>query len=493
MAAQVGDFALPFLGVLLPIVDLVLIGIVIARKREPSSAFAWSLAIAFLPILGAVLFLLFGLTPVPRRLQRKMEHTEQFGIDFDFPAATHATVVEGSYPDDEYGAIGRMLEGLGEPPRRSGNDLAIYRYGADAFEAMCHEMSQARHHIHLEYFIFRYDELGRRMLAILDERIAAGVKVRVLIDGVGSLTSWKIVDHVRRSGGEARTFLPLLVAGQWTSPNLRSHRKILICDGRIGFFGGLNVGVEYLGGGERRGTLAALSSKPRRTWCDLHARLEGPAVRDLQRLFVETWHFITGHAVEGEHYFPPVPACGNAPVQIIAAGPDRYPNAIREAYFAAFARARQRILLATPYLVPDRGLRDALKSAARSGVAVDVLFQGRPPDRHIVFACGLHFAEELLHAGVRVWGLPSGMMHAKACVVDSRIALLGTANLDNRSLGLNYEQMAVCDGPDEVAAIEAELEFILARSEPYSLAQLRHRPLRARALSQVARLFAPLL
>jgi len=465
--------------------DIGLVLVAIFKKRDPAAALGWSLAILFLPVLGAFLFLLFGFTRLPRRLRRKMQHREHFETAFAFPADElwHPDVEHGTYADDDWGRLGRLLEDLDGHPRRTGNALDLYGDGRSAFEAMCSAIAGARHHIHLEYFIFRHDDTGNRILSLLEERLRAGCEVRFLLDGVGSFTGWSIVHRIRSVGGEAvgfRPWLTSLAGGHWASPHLRNHRKTVVVDGRIAFFGGLNVGDEYVSAGGR-------------TWYDLHARLEGPAVRDLQRVFAEDWNYAHGGELDGDVYFPALEPHGDVPVQIVTGGPDTQPNPIQKLFFGAATRARRRLWIATPYLVPDPATVEALKSAALGGVEVVIVTQDSPADHKVVHACGLYYAEELIDAGVRVLACTTGMMHAKAVTADGVWAMLGTANLDNRSLYLNFEQMAILDREPEVRAVEREIETLIGRSRELSIRELNERPWYGRISSRAARLLAPLL
>lgn len=464
--------------------DITLVFVAILKKREPSAALGWSLAILFLPLLGAAAFLLFGFTRVPRRLRRKMRHREHFETAFEFPLdRLHADFADVDYPPGRWGRLGAMLDELDGHPRRAGNALELFGDGRAAFEEMCAAIAGARHHVHLEYYIFRPDRIGNRVLALLEERLRAGCEVRFLVDGVGTFAGWSMTNRIRRAGGEAAGFMPSLTSlggGRWVSPHLRNHRKILVVDGRVAFFGGLNVGDEYV-------------AESGRLWHDLHARIEGPAVRDLQRVFAEDWNYAHGGELDGEAYFPELEPRGDATVQIVAGGPDLAPNPIQKTFFSAATRARERLWIATPYLVPDTPMAEALKTAALAGVDVAILMQGEPPDQRVVHECGLAYAEELIEAGVRVLACTSGMMHAKAVAVDGEWAMLGTANLDNRSLYLNFEQMAIVDGPAEVRAVERELEELMALSRELTREELRARPWYRRLGSRTARLLAPLM
>lgn len=241
-------------------------------------------------------------------------------------------------------------------------------------------------------------------------------------------------------------FRPLFTPGR-IAPSLCNHSKIIIRDGRIGFAGGMNVGEEYRGRHGKRG----------QDWFDLHVEIRGPAVLDLQRIFIEDRDFCTGKTIDDPAYFPRIEPAGGSSVQIISGGPDVDINPIRQDYFTSFIRARRSIVLTTPHVVSDRGLRDALRTAALAGVAVHVVSQAPPPDLYLLHYCGLYYVEELIEAGVRFYQRTPGMTHARAVVVDAEWAMIGTAKLDNRSMSLNFEQMAILDGKLDVQDVEASI------------------------------------
>lgn len=489
---------------------LFLLLVVFVRKREPASALAWSLAIALLFVIGPLFFVLFGLRPAPKSLRKKIAHRAEFDARFAVARAGAASplepqergarasggagaptgaadggAAEHERRDDSPGrwtAVGRMLEDLGEAPRRGGNSVRLFSEGFDVSQRVAAAIEEARHHIHIEFYIFRDDDTGKRLAGLLAGKSREGLEVRLIVDGQGSFNSWRLLRRVRRAGGEAAVFRPLFSVGR-LSPNLRNHRKTVICDGRVGFLGGMNVGEEYMGKRGRRG----------REWYDLHMEVHGPSVRDLQRIFAEDWDFATGNTLDDPAFFPEVRAAGKSPVQIIAGGPDYDVNPIRQAFFAAFARAQKRIHVTTPYIVPDRGLLDALATAAMAGVEVHVVTQAPPPDHRLVYYCSLYYMEELLASGVRVYEYRPGMTHAKAVSIDGEWAMVGTANLDNRSMFLNFEQMAVLDGEEEARLVESTLAAQVARSRELTLEELSGRPRLARLASEAARLLSPLL
>lgn len=450
---------------------------VLYRKREPSAALGWSLAVLLLPVLGALLFLAVGLNEFPRRLRRKMAHREEFVPRAPGPSEGLAGTPEG-HPLEP--AV-RIAMALGEPPPRAGNAVELLPDGAEAFERMFAAIEAARHHIHIEMYIFRQDRLGARLLDLLMRKARAGVEVRLLLDYVGTLARWKLIRKLRGAGGKGSVFLPLVPFGKRFAPNLRNHRKIVVCDGRIGFFGGLNVGEEYLG--RRR----------KQAWCDMHVGVRGPAVADLQRIFAEDWDFAEGERLEGPAYFPAPRAEGDEVVQILAGGPDRAINPIRQTLLWAITHAERRLWIASPYLVPDPAIRDALRTAALAGVEVRLLTQGLPPDNWLAYLAGAFFYPDLIEAGVRIFEFTPGMMHAKMLLSDDRGVAIGSANLDYRSLHLNFELVGVFTRGTTAEGVEQRFQGLCAQGTEVTLERLRERGTMHRLGTGIARLLAPLL
>jgi cardiolipin synthase A/B len=456
------------------------------RKRDTSAALGWSLAIVFLPGIGPVLFLAFGCTKISRRLARKIEHGSVFAADNSVGGTLleHGRPAAGrAAPDTAWGTLSRVMELLNAGPPRAGNSTRLYSSASVAYEEMERAIREAKHHVHVEFYIFRDDEVGQRLVDALCERARAGVEVRLILDGVGSLGGYRLKRRLQRSGARVVSFLPLFHFAKLASPNLRNHRKLVICDGRIAFFGGLNVGREYLGRHRDKG----------RDWADLHMGIEGPATWDLSWTFIEDWDYCAGELLEGSEYFPPAESAGDQLAQVVGGGPDRRPNPIRQAFLGAIVRARTSIVIATPYLVPDSALCDALAMASRSGVDVRILTQSAPPEKWIPFLCSWTFVEDMEPAGVQVFGYTPGMMHAKAMVVDGEWAMLGTANLDNRSMFLNFELMVLLDGGPGPSCIESELQNLIRDSMRLDMEWIATRPIYQRFLARAARLLAPVL
>ena len=252
-------------------------------------------------------------------------------------------------------------------------------------------------------------------------------------------------------------------------------------DGQVAFTGGLNIGDEYLGKNPRYGF-----------WRDTHMRIEGPAVAELQSVFVEDWDFAAGENLQDPAYFPASSAAGPHRVQVIESGPDRELKGIREMYFAAILQARQRLWIATPYFVPDPGLLDALCLAGRLGIDVRVLSQYHP-DKWIPFFAGRYYWGDVLNAGVKVYQYTKGMMHSKVVLVDGEWASVGTANLDMRSLHLNFEVNCLIYSPEAVTELEAAFQRDLAASIRLERHVFAHRPFAGRLVDNACRLLSPVL
>ena len=263
--------------------------------------------------------------------------------------------------------------------------------------------------------------------------------------------------------------------------NLRNHRKILVVDGKVAFTGGLNIGDEYIGKNKRLGH-----------WRDSTVRIEGPAVESLQRIFIEDWDFAAGESLEGTSYFQADATAGDEEVQVVQSGPDQEVKSIREINLAAVFKARQRLWITSPYYVPDQGLRDALCLAGRTGIDVRLLLP-LEADHTAVHYAGLYYIRDLLDAGVKVYLYTSGFIHSKVWLADGKWASLGTANLDNRSLLLNFEVNCMMYTTADVAQLEKQFERDLEQSIRVDPAVFAKRPLASKLAENFFRLFSPVL
>ncbi len=450
---------------------------VLQTKRETMSAIAWSLTVLLVPFLGAVLFFVFGAQSINRPITRKqrknsaykrLEHSGDGGAAADVPVRW-----------DTLARLGHLNGGFAVT---GGNSVELYHDGHPAYEAMLTAIKSAERHVHIQFFIFRNDESGQRFIDALCECARRKVEVRFLYDSVGSYNiSSRLLGRLREAGGKVAAFLPLFGVIYRFRVNLRNHRKIVVIDGQIGFTGGLNIGDEYLGKHAKFGP-----------WRDTFLRVNGPATHGLQRVFLEDWFFATEEAPHGGRYYPKSAMPGKSLVQVVHSGPDSMYKAIRETYFAGILNARKRVWIASPYFVPDAGIKDAMILAARSGV--DVRFLGLfRPDKWVPFLAARFYWGDVLAAGVKVYQYTPGMMHAKYMLVDGEWASVGSANMDNRSLLLNFE--ANCQLFDEELVAEMERIYLddLAVSLRLDPEVFAARPLFSRLAENAARLFSPIL
>jgi cardiolipin synthase len=382
-------------------------------------------------------------------------------------------------------SIARLAYRLGGYHVTEGNQIDFYYEGQPAFEAMIAAIQRAQHHIHVVFFIFQPDNLGRQFLDLLTAKAKEGVQVRLMYDAMGShRLPYRLLGPLRQAGGRTSVFLPINLLRRRFQINMRNHRKILVVDGTLGFIGGLNIGDEYIGKNKYFGF-----------WRDTHLRLQGPAVVDLQRIFVEDWSFAAGENLqmqEDSPYFTARKVDGPYPVQVIDSGPDRDLKTIREVTFAAILKAQKRVWIASPYFVPDAGILDALRLAAYHGLDVRFLGQFRP-DKWIPQYAARYYWGDMLRAGVQVYQYTKGMMHAKVMLIDDDLASVGTANLDNRSMFLNFEVNCLLYSPQAVKHLEASFLTDFSNSIKLEKGVYARRPLAGRLLENACRLLSPIL
>jgi cardiolipin synthase len=472
-----------FLAALNVLLILLVIPVVLIKKRDPITAVAWCLVVLLVPMLGTFLFWAFGFNYLQRRMARKTHQRESLGAEHP-PARREAQ--RGAGPEETSPTPPLPLEdvakALGAFPPSAGNSVRIYRDTTEAFEAQLEVIRAARHHVHLEYFIFRSDETGRRLVDVLVEKARAGVEVRLLYDSAGTLwLSGSMIRPLIDAGGQVRDFLPVNPLRSWFRLNLRNHRKITVVDGTIGFTGGMNIGDEYLGKSPRFGY-----------WRDTVLQLHGPAVAGLQRIFMEDWLFASQELLHQQAYFPPVPACGDAIVQVVDSGPEQEPNSIRELYFAAILSAHKRLWIASPYFVPDSGILDALRLARLRGVDVRLLGLLHP-DHPVTWYAGRYYWGEMLPLGVKVYQYNRGMMHSKIVLVDDSWAMAGSANMDNRSLHLNCEAGCILYSRSLIDELEANFVRDLDNSVLLDPETFSRRSLWMQLRENACRLFSPVL
>ena len=455
---------------------------VILEKRQPSSTMAWLLVLIFMPFVGMLFYLYFGRQRRRRRVRLRTQAVARVAPGLDSVAGGHERQHLLDGVDDVHQPLLRLAHRLGTSPLVPGNRVELFFDGGDKHAALFEAIRSAEHFVHLEYYILQPDGTGLQLRELLIERARAGVEVRLLVDGVGSLSLGEaFFSGLREAGARAERFHPIVLAPWRNRINYRNHRKIAVIDGDCGFVGGMNIGDEY-----RHGT----DSSP--AWRDTHLCVRGPAVRWLERVFAEDWHDQTSEILAEPRFFPEPAPQGDERVQILASGPEDELSAIHHIYFTAITSARERVRITTPYFVPDPPLLLALRTAALRGVDVQLMLPGRS-DLVLVTWAGRSYFEELLEAGVQIHEYQPRVLHAKVLTVDGHCATVGSANMDIRSFQLNYEVTAFVYGSQRAVELDHQFEIDRGESRPVRLEQWEDRPLRQRFAEATARVLSPLL
>jgi cardiolipin synthase len=447
-------------------------GWIVLQKRAPVATLSWLLGLAALPVIGFVVYYVFG----PQRIKRQRLRRARNRVAL--PAGD-----ERARTGDK-AELARLAQATTGLPASTALDVRLLVDGAATYDALLDAIAAARHHVHLEYYIFAADRTGTAVRDALIERARAGVAVRVLLDAVGSsATPRRFFDPLQAAGGQLAWFHPLRFGRFWQRPwvNLRSHRKIAIVDGAVAFTGGINV------------TDDENESLRADAYRDLHLRLTGDIVRSLQLIFVEDWAYATGerHFLSTVAAAMPPPAAGPISVQALTSGPDSSWEAIHRVHVAAIHAAHRRVWLATPYFVPSEASLLALTSAALAGLDVRLLVPRRCDSLAVTLAARSYF-DELHAAGVKVYEYGPRMLHTKALLVDESLAILGSANFDHRSFSLNFEVSMLFDDAVVAGELARLIEGEFARAP--RVRDDRARPLwRVRLPEALARLLAPLL
>lgn len=360
-----------------------------------------------------------------------------------------------------------------------GNRLQIFSTGSAGLAAMLAAIEAAQRRVHLETYILRDDTTGRRFIAALERKARQGVTVRLLYDAVGSLSlDAGALNGLCAAGGAVTAFNPLRrIYPRWL-PRRRDHRKVLVVDGCVGFTGGLNIGDEYNVGREGPGT----------PWRDTHVRVEGPAVLDLEAVFVESWFRADGSDMRWSEVLGAAPQpCGSARVAVVADGPSYRRRVVRELITLALRTGRERVRLTSPYFAPDRTVLDALARAGRRGIAVSLLLAGRT-DHPILRRAARALLPRLLASGVAVYEHERAMLHAKTSVVDDQWAMAGTSNLDRQSFEHSYEVNLVVEGGAFAGELAALFDADLAEATRIDAERLARRRMFERCVDRLCAL-----
>lgn len=457
------------------------IAIVLERKR-PEKTIAWVLVFLLIPPLGVILYIFLG-----RNWKR-----HKLGNEFSPYVKELIYRVINKIENPDYIPIIELLANSSDSPLFVHNDITLFKDGEEKFNVLIKELNRAKHHIHLEYYIVKDDEIGNKIKNILIEKAREGVQVRFIIDRVGSI---KLSREYKRDLIEAGVdlveysyFLAPLLRFINTQINYRNHRKIAIIDGKTGFIGGMNIGDEYLG----KGKLGF--------WRDTHMMVKGDFVLGLQAVFIDDfWSAKKANAEyalydrEFDNYFPKAKSGEHKVMQLVTSGPDSEFQSIMHGFLKMITMAKKNIYITTPYFVPPEAIMEALKVAALGGIDVRIVFPGTY-DHFMVYYASRSYLAELIRCGVKVYLYKKdSFVHSKVMTVDGKIATLGTANMDIRSFELNYEINSVIY--DEEVTLELDEMFFRDMEESRELTQESYdgTPKYIKLLEAFARMFSSLL
>ncbi len=452
---------------------LILVARLMSEKRAPANTFAWMLGILLVPWIGVPLFLLIGDRKLRRVIKRKARLMPKIPDGATCPAeVSDAPIVQ-------------TLVSAGAPVPVGGNSIRFFSDGEEAYALLEKHIRAAEHSIHITTFILGRDDTGRRLIQLLAERARAGVKVRLLLDAVGSfMASGSFCRPLRKAGGEVGKFMRVIPFSSRGSANLRSHRKIAVFDHHTAVVGGYNLAREYMG------------PKPyKKRWQDFGGVIEGPAATLLNEVFIADWCFATGQSESkllADLPASAAPARSRSVLQVVASGPDVPGDPLYEGVVSMLQEAKSSIWIVTPYFIPDDVLLRSLVVKARSGVEVTVIVPARS-DHPVTDFARRHYLRELTAAGARVLLFGPGMLHSKAMIVDDRVGLFGSTNFDLRSLLVNFEIGVVVHSAADAKAMKSWAAALANNCREFKLVPVKRRRLLGNLLEDLSRLLAPLL
>ncbi len=461
-------------------VRIVMLVVVLRSKRKSPAAAAWLLVIFSLPWLGLVLYLLIGNNRLPKR---RIERHARLMSDFRFVTSRMdlARLAPHNMDGDQL-RMGALTEQLSAMPILGGNTVEMITDSGHAIDRLVDDIDRAERHVHLMFYIFADDATGRRVADALARAVGRGVDCRVLADDVGSHQMLKtLAPDMRRAGVAVHAVLPVNILRMYMYRfDLRNHRKLVIIDGRIAYTGSQNIIDPGYG---RKDGLA---------WVDILARITGPAVLELQSVFLAEWYYETDTLLENGDLLPAPVQTGSIPIQVVPSGPTFPWRNYQMLVVSAIHHARDRITVTTPYFVPDPVFLEALQIAPLRGVKVEFVFP-RHSDQIMVAYASRDYYDELMEAGVNLFLYREGLLHTKSMVIDDSLVFFGTSNYDIRSFDLNFELNLVLYG-SEIARQFRDIQAVYMRdAEPLTLESWRSRPFRRKVLESVSRLFSPLL
>lgn len=442
---------------------------------RPSKTLAWLLAIFTIPVGGVLLYLLVGRNRRKNKLlqfkNRRVNENNASELSLELNVS------------ERHQKIVRLIQKTNHFNPSGANDVVFLKNGEATFKAIFDALDNATDFIHLQYYIFEEGDLADKLLDVFRRKIREGVKVRLIYDGIGSFSlSKSYLKRLKGMGVEACPFLPFRFGRFLRSVNYRNHRKIIVIDGVVAFTGGINISDKYLKGDKTLGN-----------WHDMHLRIEGPAVKDLDLVFLEDWQLVSGQEILPVKNQSSNNGKGNSSiVQIVSTGPDDDFPAIEQTYFSIINSAQNYLYVVNPYIIPGPAILTALDTAAMSGVDVRLLVSEKNDSQLVNWTVRSYF-ENLLRAGVKIYLFPEGFLHSKIMMSDDQIASVGTANIDIRSFEHNYEVNTILYDSVLTKALKEDFLKDSRRSNQLLFEEYLKRPWFDKLKEGFAKIFSPVL
>ena len=464
-----------FFLVVYSVTILGIILVIITDNRNPLKTLPWIIVLVLAPVVGLVFYFFFGQNLSKQRIISRRTRKR---ITMQLEESEHTG---GPEIPPRYRPLASLLFKTLHSAPLYGSRIEVYTDGQSKMEALMAEIGRARHHIHIQYYIFSDDETGCRLRDALVAKAREGVEVRILYDDVGSNSTKKAFFNGMRSEGiEVYAFLHVKFPLFTSKVNYRNHRKIVVIDGRTGFIGGMNIADRYV-----RGTKWGI-------WRDTHFRIEGSGAAGLQASFLSDWSATTKEHISGAAYYPPAERFTDNILQIAPSGPFGKWRALLQADSYAIARARQRVWIQTPYYLPSDVLNTALQEAALAGIDVLLMLPARS-DSKIVDLASHSYLDDMMKAGVKIAFYTPGFLHSKLLVIDDMLSVIGSANMDFRSFEHNFEVNAFVYDREFAARMAAVFEEDLTHCHVLTAAEWFKRPRSRRVAESFMRVFSPLL
>lgn len=399
--------------------------LVIMENRKPYISLFWVMLLVVLPGVGLVLYLLLG---KDYRSRRVIKADELAQLDALRNQAVGDSIVEAP-ADDKYTKLASMMRSANDSPLFSGNQVRIFTDFTPLFQAMLDDIAAAKHFVHIQFYIVEDDEVGRQLSSLLIRKAQQGVDVRLIFDSWANLfVRDRYYDHMRQGGVKVQSFQKLLPSMLTREVNCRTHRKIVVIDGQVGYTGGMNIARRYRDGINHG------------NWRDTHIRLQGPAASQLEVSFLSDWRFCTKELLAEPRFFPPHdPSPHSSLAQIITSGPMDEWNTVMQGLVQAIAQSRRYLYLQTPYFIPTHPILLALRNAALAGVDVRLMIPSTADRGAVMLYASQSYFRDLLPAGVKIYMYNKGYLHAKTMVCDDDFVTIGSTNIDPRSLEQNFE------------------------------------------------------